>query len=180
VVVRRLFRTGVVVAALAATLAGCDSEPTTAPVTESAPEQGGMSSLEGVFTADSIEEYLDIIAGQLLTPWFQDAWPDVAPPGVTFVPAGQSGADGCAFDDESLAYCAGDQTVYVGQTALWDRYSQAGDATTACPRVTSRRGTVPEPLQCLAWRRRGSGGPGRGAASTRWPSANASSCSDSS
>jgi predicted metalloprotease len=125
--VRRLLQSGIAVTLLAAAMAGCDPAPQPAPEPERG-DSGSTSSLEGAFAADSIDEYLDIISGSMLTPWFRDTWPDQVLPEVGFVPAGGSGTGGCAVDDESLAYCAADQTVYIGQTALWNLYRQAGDA----------------------------------------------------
>ena len=131
---RRLLQVGIVAALLAAVMTGCDRAPHAEPMPGPAPATGPgavASSLDGIFTVDSIDDFLDIVSVTLITPWFQDTWQDVAPPQVRFVPAGQSGTQGCAFDDESLAFCADVQTVYVGQTALWDLYSQAGDAAAA-------------------------------------------------
>src|SRR5690349_21034883 len=112
--VRRLWRAGVVVLT-AAVMAACSHSPAPTPALDPGPGSGS-GSLEGTFTVDSIDEFLDIVSSQLLTPWFHDTWPDVAPPKVNFVPAGTSGTQGCAFDDESLAFCADVPTVYVGQT----------------------------------------------------------------
>lgn len=58
-------------------------------------------------------------------------------PGLRYIPAATSVVSRCVDvnrnatqDDRSLNYCVTDNTVYVGQTRLWDTYRQFGSSAT--------------------------------------------------
>ncbi|HEY7224230.1 MAG TPA: neutral zinc metallopeptidase [Micromonosporaceae bacterium] len=111
------------------------SSDTTA-VTASATSSGDRQSMEGQYTFDTMDQYVDKVVSDLIVPWLNDTWPSIEVPDVRFVPEGISGREGCEDSDghraqystDSYEYCPPDVTVYVGQDAVWEFYSQTGDA----------------------------------------------------
>ncbi|GAF49411.1 neutral zinc metallopeptidase [Rhodococcus wratislaviensis] len=93
-----------------------------------------QGDLEGAFTASSqMPGYLKCVLPDVEA-WIDYQYLDMPhPASYQFVPQGVSGTtpSGCAFDETSLAYCLGDQTVYLGESAVWKLYQGTGDAAPA-------------------------------------------------
>ncbi len=104
--------------------------PTPASTTTVSTRCGG--SLEGCFGYNEMDDYLDAIT-PMVAGFFQTAYPKVPQPrNLVFVPRGQGIRSACGVSNsQAYEYCAGDQSIYVGQDTLWTFYRQAGDAAPA-------------------------------------------------
>jgi predicted metalloprotease len=141
---KRSTATTVALCAFGLLLAGCvvpaDDGGVAAPspsssASEPSPDPSASGSLEGRFDYSTMDEYVDAVL-PMIESWMHDTWPQVPMPEVVYVQAGTSGREGCLDSDGSHAiynsrsyeYCPPDQTVYVGQSTLWEFYSETGDA----------------------------------------------------
>jgi predicted metalloprotease len=105
-----------------------------APV-NSNPGGGGGRSLEGAFTYDTMDQYVDAVL-PMIEDWLKETWPGMSMPEVIYVPAGTAGREGCEDADgrpasatsQSYEFCPADNRVYVGQDTLWEFYTETGDA----------------------------------------------------
>jgi predicted metalloprotease len=101
-----------------------------------APNATDTGSLEGKFDYSTMNQYVDEVVQDFIDPWMQQDWPQARIPQVLFVASGQQGDEGCMdangspgeYSSESYEFCAADMDVYVGQDAVWEFYSQTGDA----------------------------------------------------
>lgn len=106
-------------------LAGCGAaaaEPasTAAPVT--------CQSLERCYTKGQLDQFLGQ-ARALIQEFSAASYQGLPAPAYALIPTGAStAACGARIGDLSYLYCTADQTIYVGQEALWAIYSQDGDA----------------------------------------------------
>jgi predicted metalloprotease len=128
---------------LALFIAGCvlptpddpGTDGTTVKPSKSAEPDPSFTSLEGAFTYETMDEYVEIVV-PWITDWIEHTWPSMRLPTVVFVEHGDSGRSGCVdvdgraarFDDESYFYCGPDETIYVGQDTVWLFYDETGDA----------------------------------------------------
>jgi predicted metalloprotease len=89
-------------------------------------------SLEGCFTYNQMDEYLDAIT-PMVEGFFTATYPKVSEPrNLVFVPRGQAVRSACGVSDsQAYEYCAGDRSIYIGQDLLWAFYRQEGDAAPA-------------------------------------------------
>lgn len=86
--------------------------------------------LEGQFDNSQMLDYLTCIV-PAVEEWIDTVYTGMPHPSAYFfVPEGVEGADasGCEYDNGSLQYCNGQQTVYFGQSATWEQYDAYGDA----------------------------------------------------
>jgi predicted metalloprotease len=129
--------------AFALLIVGCFRPPaddgSSSPARSAAPSPATSSttrSLEGAFGYDQMKSYLEAIL-PMVKKWSKATWPNIPEvQGVTYVPHGLSGREGCElasgrlarYTSKSYEYCAGDQTIYVGQDMLWQLYEETGDA----------------------------------------------------
>jgi putative neutral zinc metallopeptidase len=90
--------------------------------------------MEGCYDYEDMLAYLDEII-PMIAQFFDAAYePDIPhPTEYIYVPEGVTGSTGCDADytDEIYAYCPAAETIYTGQRALWDMYSDLGDAAPA-------------------------------------------------
>lgn len=101
----------------------------------SAPGPQSTESLEGRFSYETMNEYVDAVV-PMITEYMQETWPDMPLPRVYYVAAGESGLEGCTDQNgqqaqatsASFEYCPVDQAIYVGQDMLWEFYDRTGDA----------------------------------------------------
>jgi predicted metalloprotease len=117
---------------------GDPDDPTTATSTAQAPPDptSSRSSMEGVYTYSTMDEYVEVVVDQHMNPWLNETWPGMREPFVLYVDSGESGPQDCTdaegnpgtYTGLSYEYCPGDETVYVGQDTLWEFYSETGDA----------------------------------------------------
>lgn len=84
---------------------------------------------EGAFTDSSeMSTFLECVLSGV------EAWVDASysgsplPRAYYFVRSGYQGVDVCDYDSNSLHYCPGTQSVYLGEDAVWEQYSVYGDA----------------------------------------------------
>jgi predicted metalloprotease len=99
---------------------------TATPAPEAAPV-----SLEGAFSYDQMPAYLDAIA-PMVAQFYEADYADIPDPRLVYIPSGRYAQRGCGpSNSEAYEYCAGNQTIYVGQDLLWAFYHQAGDAAPA-------------------------------------------------
>ena len=105
--------------------------------TEADPDpSGSTSSMEGTYTYETMDDFVEAVVTGLIEPWIRDTWPRMALPEVLFVPAGMRGREGCtdydgadaSYTSESYEYCPPDMTVYLGQDTVWEFYRTTGDA----------------------------------------------------
>ena len=87
---------------------------------------------EGVFGPKEMPTYLQCIV-PIVDGWIDQVYQSMPHPNAYyFVPPGVTGlaegAPGCPYDEGSLMYCPVDRGVYLGATAVWQQYSQFGDA----------------------------------------------------
>lgn len=113
--------------------------PNSLPVSPSARLQpipvGGVcpiqGDLEGQFVSSSqMLQYLSCVVPGVEM-WIDTVYSNMPhPAGYFFVPRRVAGSDasGCPYDEESLSYCLGSQTVYLGESAVWRQYDTHGDA----------------------------------------------------
>lgn len=113
--------------------------PNSLPVSPSARLQpipvGGVcrvqGDLEGQFVSSSqMPQYLSCVVPGVER-WIDTVYSNMPhPAGYFFVPRHVAGIDasGCPYDEESLSYCLGSQTVYLGESAVWRQYDTHGDA----------------------------------------------------
>lgn len=89
-------------------------------------------SLEGCFTYDEMDEYVDAVI-PMVAQYFEANYEGVpAPRDIVYIPHGYTARSYCgASDSQAYEYCTGDQTIYVGQDLIWAFYRQAGDAAPA-------------------------------------------------
>jgi predicted metalloprotease len=127
--------------ALAALTAACAGLPTArghrvTHSTESPRATPSGSSLEGRFSYDQMDQYVDAVV-PMITAWTHQTWPDQPDPArVVYVPHAASGPEGCRdssgrlarYSARSYEYCGSDGRIYVGQDMLWSLYTEAGDA----------------------------------------------------
>jgi predicted metalloprotease len=107
--------------------------PTTSP-SKSEPDPS-RTSLEGQFEFETMDQYVNAVL-PMIEQWMDETWPQMPHPEVVYVPAGESGPEGCldstgeqaSYTSRSYEYCPSDETVYVGQRTLWEFYSDTGDA----------------------------------------------------
>jgi predicted metalloprotease len=118
---------------------GVGDKVTTTDEPTDTPECGAEgASLEGCFTDDTIEDYVNIVL-PMMTNYVNDTWKQLPAYDVVFVAHGEEGQIGCAdgegnadiANDESYAYCPPDATIYVGQASVWQLYDEQGDAAPA-------------------------------------------------
>jgi len=103
---------------------------TPAPEATATPEAERVS-LEGAFSHDGMADYLEAIE-PMVTQFYRDAYPDIPDPRLVYIPAERVSRGACGYSDSwAYAYCAANQTVYVGQDLLWSFYRRAGDAAPA-------------------------------------------------
>ena len=103
--------------------------------TTTAQPDPSRSSLEGAFTYQTMDEYVEAVL-PMIEQWINETWPGMRLPRVQFVPAGTAGREGCVdfdgrpatYTSRSYEYCPPDNTVYVGQDTLWQFYTETGDA----------------------------------------------------
>lgn len=103
---------------------------------EPTPTSTDTGSLEGKYSYATMEDYVNKVIADFIDPWMQEDWPSVQVPHVLYVASGQQGSEACTdangsageYSGESYEFCAADMDVYVGQDALWEFYSQTGDA----------------------------------------------------
>lgn len=111
-----------------------DAPPSPTASSQPDPSPSG-TSLEGRFEYETMDAYVDAVL-PMIEPWMRETWPQMPLPEVVYVPAGESGPEGCldsngdqaSYTSRSFEYCPPDLTVYVGQRTLWDFYSVTGDA----------------------------------------------------
>jgi predicted metalloprotease len=127
--------------ALAVLAAACvglppSPEPRTPGSTVSPRAAPSGSSLEGRFSYDQMDEYVNAVV-PMITAWTHETWPNLPDPTrVVYVPHGASGPEGCRdasgrlarYSAQSYEYCGADGKIYVGQDTLWSLYTEAGDA----------------------------------------------------
>ena len=89
-------------------------------------------SLEGCFTYDEMDEYVDAVV-PMVAQYFETAYEGVpAPQDIVYIPNGRAARTYCGVSNsEAYEYCTGDRTIYVGQDLIWAFYRQAGDAAPA-------------------------------------------------
>jgi hypothetical protein len=110
-----------------------EPEPTSTPEpAETAAEDPCGGSLEGCFTYDEMDEYVDAVI-PMVAQYFETAYEGVpAPRDIVYIPNGYSARSYCGVStSEAYEYCTGDQTIYVGQDLIWAFYRHAGDAAPA-------------------------------------------------
>jgi predicted metalloprotease len=109
------------------------SDPGSAPEPETSQSPG--TSLEGAFTEDTMDQYVDAVV-PMITEYVQKTWPSMPLPQVYYVDEGETGREGCIdhtgnqalATSQSYEYCPVDQAIYVGQDMLWEFYTRTGDA----------------------------------------------------
>lgn len=133
-------------------LAACTSEPdikaprlTLPPATGQMPElvplsttaqcAAGGEDLEGKFTSSAqMRQYLECIL-PAVEQWIDVTYTEMPhPSSYTFVPVGHTGQEpngGCDYDAGTLKYCFASHAVYFGESAVWEQYSEFGDAAPA-------------------------------------------------
>ena len=106
------------------------------PTTSAEPTPGpSVTSLEGQFEFETMDKYVEAVL-PMIEQWMDTTWPQMPQPELVYVPAGESGPEGCldsngeqgSYTSRSYEYCPSDETVYVGQRTLWEFYSETGDA----------------------------------------------------
>lgn len=93
-----------------------------------APDQ----DMEGAFpSAVDMAEYVSCFLPRI------EEWIDVTyegmphPANYYYIPAGVTGTSACgaAYSDTDLFYCPTDQSIYLGETSMWNQYSTYGDGS---------------------------------------------------
>lgn len=132
------------VAAVAALVlsAGCflpsedrGNAPLNPSATRHARPQGSGQSLEGQFSHQTMDAYLDAVI-PMITEWMDATWQGMPHPQVVYVPSGAAGPEDCTdpygrpvrYSSRSYEYCGAGQVAYVGQDMLWIFYTRTGDA----------------------------------------------------
>lgn len=95
-------------------------------------------SLAHCFTEATMQKYVNEIVPDV-EGFYKATWAHpLLPDHIYFVPDGQAVPSKCedasgnsAEDDTAYAYCPADNSVYLGQSTLWQLYSQAGDVAPA-------------------------------------------------
>jgi hypothetical protein len=111
------------------------AQPAAAAITHSPRPEATGESLEGKFTYETMDSYVDAIV-PMVTQWIKGTWPGMPLPRVVYVPKGARGPEECRdsnnrtaiYTTQSYEYCGAGQTVYVGQDMLWTFYQETGDA----------------------------------------------------
>lgn len=113
---------------------------------------------EGCSSPNEMPAYLQCIV-PVVDGWIDQVYQSMPHPNeYNFVPRGvtgvAAGAQGCPYDEGSLMYCFADRGVYLGAAAVWQQYSQFGDAappTILAHEVThhfpNMRGMLPGAIQ---------------------------------
>jgi hypothetical protein len=105
-------------------------QATAAPQPTEVPQQPAQS-LEGRFSYNEMDEYLDAIA-PMVAQYFDEEYPDLREPNLVYIPSDRVARTACgASDGGAYEYCGANATIYVGQDLLWAFYRQAGDAAPA-------------------------------------------------
>jgi predicted metalloprotease len=101
-------------------------DPTATPIPDAEPV-----SLEGAFSYNQMPQYLDAIT-PMIAQHFREQYADIPDPSLSYIASGQATRSPCGpLYSDAYAYCAGSQTIYVGQDLLWAFYREAGDAAPA-------------------------------------------------
>jgi predicted metalloprotease len=108
------------------------TQPAPAPTADASTQVCGGGSLEGCFSYNEMDDYLNAVTG-MVEDFFQTTYPRVSEPrDIVFIAHGRGARSSCGVSDSyAYEYCAGDQSIYIGQDLLWQFYKGAGDAAPA-------------------------------------------------
>ena len=88
-------------------------------------------SLEGAFTYNEMDNYLEAIA-PMVAQFFEEQYPDIPEPDLVYIPSDRAARTACGYSDGwAYSYCGAGQSISVGQDLLWEFYRGAGDAAPA-------------------------------------------------
>lgn len=107
---------------------------TPAPVAATSLDQACVS-LEGCYTYEEMEEFLDVAMELVLDFASEQYSPQLFWVELRYVPESASGESLCLerpgvrarYSEFSYEYCPADNTIYIGQKRLWSFYSEIGD-----------------------------------------------------
>jgi hypothetical protein len=105
-----------------------------APVAAAAPDQE-CTSLEGCYSYDEMDDFLDVAQELVLDFAFKEYSPQLLWVELRYVAEGESGESACLarggvrarYSELSYEYCPANNTIYIGQKTLWSFYSEIGD-----------------------------------------------------
>ena len=103
-----------------------------AGVANAAPAASTCRSLENCYTHDDMQLFYDQVIG-MITQFSARTYSQMPPPqNFVYVPGGVASTSACGpVDDQAYQLCKLDDTIYVGQEALWHYYWVDGDAAAA-------------------------------------------------
>ncbi len=109
------------------TVSAASDDPTMTDASGTAPDCG--RSLDRCYRRSQMKQYYELTINDFITPWIQSEYQQAVPPpsAYVFIPDGDETDSACGtLDDETYAYCPGDNKVYVGQAFQWYLYNKFG------------------------------------------------------